>query len=213
LHTKRGGICVIAIEGFTRQLFEDSLRENLSPAAPIRSPEHLRGREKKLEDIRRAMVQPGRSVFVYGDRGVGKTSLAQTAAFEHQSASKPPVLTGCDASSTFARVTQQIATRLFGLDANLIKLSDQKKGSLTAGAASAELQRTSERGPVPLPTSVDDDKSGCGRRNTKISAKWRPKRERRPFRVACADHSQESVVAGERIEPPTRTIRFWFCSK
>jgi hypothetical protein len=26
-------------------------------------------------------------------------------------------------------------------------------------------------------------------------------------------NSGSRVVAGERIEPPTRTIRFWFCSK
>jgi hypothetical protein len=45
---------------------------------------------------------------------------------------------------------------LFGLDANLIRISDQKKASFQTGAASGELQRTSERGPVPLPTSVDD---------------------------------------------------------
>ena len=150
----------MAIAGFSRDQFETALKQTLSPTSPIRSPEHLRGREKKLEDIRRALVQPGRSVFVYGDRGVGKTSLAQTAAYEHQSSSKPPVLTGCDASSTFGKVAQQITTRLLGLDANLIKLSDQTKGGLKGGmkgvGASIEIQHTSEKGPVPLPTSVDD---------------------------------------------------------
>ena len=53
-------------------------------------------------------------------------------------------------------VTQQIATRLLGLDANLIKLSDNRKGAMNAGGASAEYQRSSERGPVPLPASVDE---------------------------------------------------------
>src|ERR1700730_13956360 len=146
----------MAIVGFSRDRFETALQQTLSPTTPIRSPEHLRGREKKLEDIRRALVQPGRSVFVYGDRGVGKTSLAQTAAFEHQSASKGPVLIGCDASSTFGRVAQQITTRLLGLDANLIKLSNQQKGGVTASGLSVELQRAIEKGPVPVPNSVDE---------------------------------------------------------
>lgn len=146
----------MAIAGFTREQFERSLQQTLSPTSPIRSPEHLRGREKKLEDIRRAMVQPGRSVFVYGDRGVGKTSLAQTAAFEHQSASKPPILIGCDAASTFGRVAQQISTRLLGLEGNLIKTSGQAKGGFSSGGLSAELQHSKDKGPVPLPNSVDE---------------------------------------------------------
>jgi uncharacterized protein len=146
----------MAISDFTRDRFEAALKETLSPTTPIRSPEHLRGREKKLEDIRRALVQPGRSVFVYGDRGVGKTSLAQTAAFEHQSASKPPVLIGCDVSSTFGRVAQQISTRLLGLDGTLIKTSDQTKGSLSVKPLAVELQHSTDKGPVPIPNSVDE---------------------------------------------------------
>ncbi|MDX3966047.1 MAG: ATP-binding protein [Bradyrhizobium sp.] len=146
----------MSIAGFNRDRFVETLQATLSPTTPIRSPEHLRGREKKLEDIRRALVQAGRSVFVYGDRGVGKTSLAQTAAYEHQSASKAPVLIGCDASSTFARVVQQITTRLLGLDATLIKQANQQKAGLASNGISAEAQRSIERGPVPLPNSVDE---------------------------------------------------------
>jgi Cdc6-like AAA superfamily ATPase len=146
----------MAIAGFSRARFEAALQQSLSPTTPIRSAEHLRGREKKLEDIRRALVQPGRSVFVYGDRGVGKTSLAQTAAFEHQSAAKAPVLIGCDASSTFGRVAQQITTRLLGLDSNLIKVSDQRTGGAKAGGISVEMKRSTDKGPVAIPNSVDE---------------------------------------------------------
>jgi uncharacterized protein len=143
------------IAGFTREKFETALQQILSPTSPIRSPEHLKGREKKLEDIRRALVQPGRSVFIHGDRGVGKTSLAQTVAFEHQSASKPPVLIGCDASSTFGKVAQQITTRMLGLDANL-KIGKQYKGGVQTGPVSGEVQLSKENGPVPVPGSVDE---------------------------------------------------------
>jgi uncharacterized protein len=76
----------MCIAGFDCLSFEKALKQTLSPTTPIRSAEFLRGRDKKLEDIRRAVIQPGRHIFIYGDRGVGKTSLAQTAAFEHQSA-------------------------------------------------------------------------------------------------------------------------------
>jgi hypothetical protein len=66
------------------------------------------------------------------------------------------VLIGCDASSTVGRVAQQITTRLLGLDANLIKLSNQQKGGATAGGISVELQLAIEKGPVPIPNSVDE---------------------------------------------------------
>jgi uncharacterized protein len=86
----------MSIRGVTRPQFEQTLPRLLTPTTPIRSVEFLRGRDRILENIRRAFVQPGRNVFIYGDRGVGKTSLAQTAALEHQSADNEPVFLGCD---------------------------------------------------------------------------------------------------------------------
>lgn len=146
----------MAIVGFDRSKFEGIIQTTLSPTTPIRSPEHLRGREKKLEDIRRALVQPGRNIFVFGDRGVGKTSLAQTAAYEHQSASNAPILVGCDASSTFFSVAQEIASRLLDHEFNLIKISKQTKGGFSSKPITIEHQRATELGPVPRPSSVNE---------------------------------------------------------
>ena len=67
----------MSIAGFDRRSFEKALKQTLSPTTPIRSAEFLRGRDKKLEDIRRAVIQPGRHIFIYGDRGVGKTSTTR----------------------------------------------------------------------------------------------------------------------------------------
>ena len=57
------------------------LRKHFTPAQPINSIEHLIGRDKLLDDAQNALLSAGRHLFVFGDRGVGKTSLAQTAAF------------------------------------------------------------------------------------------------------------------------------------
>jgi uncharacterized protein len=146
----------MAIVGFDRSKFERVIQTTLSPTTPIRSPEHLRGRERKLEDIRRALVQPGRNIFVFGDRGVGKTSLAQTAAFEHQSASNKPIFVGCDASSTFYSVAQEIAARLLDHEFNLTKTSKQTKGGFSSKPLTVEHQRATELGPVQRPTSVNE---------------------------------------------------------
>jgi uncharacterized protein len=66
------------------------------------------------------------------------------------------VIIGCDASSTFGRVAQQITTRLLGLDATLIKISNQTKGSFSAKPVTIEQQRSTDKGPVPIPNSVDE---------------------------------------------------------
>ncbi len=72
------------------------------PTSPIQSQEHLFGRERQLEQVQQALYAPGRSVFIYGDRGVGKTSLAQTVAYSHQSSTHDPVLLACGPETTFS---------------------------------------------------------------------------------------------------------------
>lgn len=69
-----------------RQEFGRKLNEIVSPAQPIQSIEHLFGRHKELDRIEKALFAPGRHIFVYGHRGVGKSSLAATAANQFQSA-------------------------------------------------------------------------------------------------------------------------------
>lgn len=144
------------IRALNRSEFEDAVRRTLSPTTPIRSAEYLRGREKKLEDIRRSLVQPGRHIFVYGDRGVGKTSLAQTAAYEHQGASSSPVCLGCDAASTFAQLAQELATRLLGNAPTVTRQTKQRKGTFSFYGIGGETQRTVEQGQVGEPRSVNE---------------------------------------------------------
>lgn len=79
----------------------------LSPSHPLTSEEFLRGRAQQLAGIKRALFQPGRHVLIHGLRGVGKSSLAQTAAYS-LSVSADPILVGCDGNSTFGRVMREI---------------------------------------------------------------------------------------------------------
>lgn len=73
----------MAIGNVDEDEFVQILQRHLRPSSPVDSFEHLYGRERQLEQIQQAMFSPGRHVFIYGDRGVGKTSLARTAAFQH----------------------------------------------------------------------------------------------------------------------------------
>ena len=147
----------MAIFGFDRDKFETTLKEHLSPTTPIRSPEFLRGREKKLEDIRRSLVASGRHIFVYGDRGVGKTSLAQTAAYKHQSAEQSPVLLTCDPSTSFYRLARDLAVALHRVDPAITQKTI--RSTFTAGwkpLVSLETQKQIESGSVPEMRSVNE---------------------------------------------------------
>jgi uncharacterized protein len=89
------------IRNLDRENFVKILHTHLSPTSPIQSEEHLFGRSKQLQLIEQALCAPGRSIFIYGDRGVGKTSLAQTVAYLNQSAGHDPVLLACEPDTTF----------------------------------------------------------------------------------------------------------------
>ncbi|GAB4179445.1 MAG: hypothetical protein Fur006_12670 [Coleofasciculaceae cyanobacterium] len=52
------------------------LNQVFSPAAPIKSRDLFQGRIEQLQNVTDAILEPGQHVVLYGERGVGKTSLA-----------------------------------------------------------------------------------------------------------------------------------------
>jgi hypothetical protein len=104
----------MAIRGVTEDDLFRVLNQELSASFPVTSPEHLFGREAALERVRTSLAMFGRQIFIHGDRGVGKTSLAQTAAFRYQSADADPVITSCHKKATFEMVMQDVIVKLRG---------------------------------------------------------------------------------------------------
>lgn len=153
----------MAITGLDRISFEAVLKAKLSTTTPIRSPEFLRGRERKLEDIRRALVADGRHIFIYGDRGVGKTSLAQTAAYEHQSADQEPILLACDAGANFYGMARDLVAALMQTDPTIAKQTTARKvGFNLKSLVSGEAQVATERGGIPDMRSINEAVSIIG---------------------------------------------------
>jgi len=104
----------------------------------------------------RSVASPGRNVFIYGDRGVGKTSLAQTAAHQHQSSDRDPIIVACDASTTFSNMVQSIANKILAnpLGSNMRSTTKLKAG--VPSVVSAEREMTSDRGGnTPLVTDIN----------------------------------------------------------
>ena len=62
----------MSIPGVTDELLKEVLSENLTPSDSIKTPDRLFGRGKVLRIIDRAFSSPGRQIFIFGDRGVGR---------------------------------------------------------------------------------------------------------------------------------------------
>jgi Cdc6-like AAA superfamily ATPase len=106
----------MTLDRIAEEKFAQIMGRVLSPSRAIESPELLKGRDDQLREIRRAWYQGGRQIFIYGYRGVGKTSLAQTAAHQHQSSEGVPIRVICEQDTTFYRVVHDIFSRAFPFD-------------------------------------------------------------------------------------------------
>lgn len=106
----------MTIPNYDQSTFSRQLGEYLSVSEPIDSIEHLFGREKELTRIERALSIPGRHIFIFGDRGVGKSSLAATAATQYQSSGKPYIDIGCGPTTTLFSVVANIVYQAFDID-------------------------------------------------------------------------------------------------
>ncbi|WP_454722646.1 AAA family ATPase [Delftia acidovorans] len=97
------------------QEFGKEMASLLSPSQPIQSIEFLQGRAKEIERIDRALYAPGRHIFIYGDRGIGKSSLAAAAAAQIQSSDSSYIDVSCSTDSTFRSVIANIGTQAIHL--------------------------------------------------------------------------------------------------
>jgi AAA ATPase-like protein len=90
-----------------------------------------RGREKTLTTIDRAFSSPGRQVFIYGDRGVGKTSLAQTAANLHTGVENLPIYVMCGRTNNFGQMIQAIGNAIVPVEHPTAPAAGRLKGDST----------------------------------------------------------------------------------
>jgi Cdc6-like AAA superfamily ATPase len=150
------GVCqAVAIRGLGIDEFKTLLKENLTPARAISSPQHLKGREKVLRQIDRSFNSPGKHIFIYGDRGVGKTSLAQTAAFIQQSSDGNPILVTCGGSSFLSTIRDAGRSALPAGDAVFQKKIEHKLKA-GVGGFGYDFTRSLTSGVVPPVESIND---------------------------------------------------------
>lgn len=144
----------MTIAGFDEQGLIEELNRLLSPSDPIRSSEFLLGRESNLKEIRRHLATKGRHVFIFGDRGVGKTSLAQTAATNFHPADSEPVLVAGAEGETFETIVGTIARRVHSLNSQMG--STELSAGFKLPMASVAMKKTIDSGQAPEIRSLND---------------------------------------------------------
>lgn len=86
-----------------------------TPHAPINDLEHFSNRPEQVQECLRALLQPGLHIALYGERGVGKTSLAKVLPSLLRSLNHPTVdgvRVDCSTMDTFRSVWRAVFREL-----------------------------------------------------------------------------------------------------
>lgn len=108
-------------------------RQVFTPFAPIELPEFFAGRAHVIEDVRGELEAPGRQVAVYGERGVGKTSLAQLLYFFAGYDDNQVHVFRCDRSTTFDDICRSLLSQAghwFGVNGAQTETSKTGEGRI-----------------------------------------------------------------------------------
>jgi len=132
------------------------MHEVLSPSRTIETVELLRGRAAQVAEIEKALFSPGRHVFIYGHRGVGKSSLARTVAYAHQSSDAEPIIVQCGPNAKCFETVAEIANTAIPTDPRVRKRIVEKAGSVALQGLSLSVRQQFEMGEVQCPRSLNE---------------------------------------------------------
>lgn len=102
---------------WTQDVLIAGLKQIFRPSAPIEDQQMFKGRARELTQVQSAIQSPGQHCVIYGERGVGKTSLAQIAKSVFLASLGGPanglaVRVPCTYDDNFASVWKNLPPRL-----------------------------------------------------------------------------------------------------
>jgi Cdc6-like AAA superfamily ATPase len=94
--------------GTNRKNFRGRLDHILHPSRHIELREQLKGREKALNEMLDAFETPGAHPFIWGSRGIGKTSVGHTACTVYDDEVELCAVVACSPETSFRTLIQDI---------------------------------------------------------------------------------------------------------
>ena len=130
------GLLMNIFKSFKAQMLNHrNVEDVFTPSSPIKDPENLKGRDDEIKTILQTIISKGRHGLIFGDRGIGKSSLALSSL---NGAVKEKIYNGkiikveCGVDSTFDSIIKKPLTEL-DPDYASNKLEETTKTSGTLG--------------------------------------------------------------------------------
>jgi archaellum biogenesis ATPase FlaH len=130
-------------------------RQAFTPFAPIELPDFFAGRAHVVEDIRGELQAPGRQVAIYGERGVGKTSLALLLYFFADYDDENVRIYRCDEKTTFETICSSFLSKAGDSQSlDSIQIAENKEAGVRLGPLAVSDAKRSSHTFKPLPEIV-----------------------------------------------------------
>lgn len=101
-----------------RKIEASGVRKVFTPFSPIELEDSLFGRQNEVQDLLATINTPGQYALIYGDRGVGKSSLAfVTSKLAEECWNYEVSIRRCDSETSLTQILSDIL-RAIGLDPN-----------------------------------------------------------------------------------------------
>jgi Cdc6-like AAA superfamily ATPase len=148
-------------EGFDPELDEKlqkeaAVGEAFSPSAPVTNRDLFAGRTTQIRELINIVSNRGQHGVVYGERGVGKTSLVSVATIIVHEPDRVAVRVNCDATDTFGSIWTKVLSR--------VQYEEITPGVGFSSEAQSILKSAAERLPEePTPNDVEAVLGGLSR--------------------------------------------------
>lgn len=109
---------------YGRKEFRDILDQFVHPSENVFLPAQLKGRKDSLAHLRDCFETRGAQAFIWGARGVGKTSLAHTSCEEHTDIVELVSAVACEQDTTITSLMSDIVREVVSRGKVNIKKSD-----------------------------------------------------------------------------------------
>lgn len=132
-----------------RREFINYVNQFIHPSEEVSDPAQLMGRDSALNQLRDAFETNGMNAFIWGQRGVGKTSLVHTACTKYAETVKLAAAISCHKESTFNELINDIYRRV--IQQGKVPLSSNNfKAKLSAFGLSLEGQKDGFREKIEI---------------------------------------------------------------